>query len=386
MSILDTHSPYGDTGKFSDIIHKLKWIYHNSETPKEHRLYRFIGTIKLHGTNMSFSSYIDENGEYIITSQSRNNIIIAGPNIKDNYGFAHYLKDYNEIYKQLIILLGEKYSLDLQHNKIIIYGEWCGKGIQTKVALAQMPRQFVMFAICVINIETNIESWLNINKVHTIEGRCLFSHFVNSQLPEGSPLFYNIFDFKKYEIVIDTSKIIDDNYIDGLNTQFTELVNEVEKQCPFANAFGINGIGEGIVFEHIENGYRKIFKCKGTEHAGVKRIPKQKSQNEDLESNYKALLENWITLRFEQACEQVYTIENIEQNKVHGTRERPSFKDGKLLISWLHNDIIKEEIKEYSEAVVKYKITSTQILESGKLSSKLLTPLIIAKCAENLTI
>lgn len=384
--LLNTHHGYGDTGKFLDTINKLKYNHHLCETPSPQRLFTFTGSIKLHGTNMSFSCYKNEKDDYIITCQSRNNIIIAGPNPKDNYGYAHYIQANNDIYIRLSILLAEKYSIDLHINKIILYGEFCGKGIQTKVALEKMPRQFIMFAVCVINIATNVTTWLNINKVYTTdEGKCMFSHFVNSQLPEDNPHFYNIFDFKTYEITIDTAQITNPEYIDELTLKYTNYVDEIEKQCPFAGSFGFKGIGEGVVFEHIENGYRRTFKCKGTEHAGVKRIS-SKHSSDGSDKYFETFLKGCIELRFEQACENVYTSENSDGKIVQGTREKPSFKDAKLLNNWLHTDIIKEELKEYSDAVVTHKITPEKIIASTKLSSQILTPLILAKCAETLTL
>ena len=381
IDLKETHHGYGDTGRFIDLLYRLKKSYGDDQS-KPHRLLTLTGSVKLHGTNMSFYCYKNDKGEYIITCQSRNNIIIAGSNPKDNYGYAHYIKDNYSIYVQLSILLAEKYDIDLQFNKIIIYGEFCGKGIQTKVALAQMPRQFVMFAVCVINIESNITSWLNINKVYTTEeNKCIFSHFVNSQLSKikDNPLFYNIFDFNTYEITIDTAQITNPEYIDGLTRKCTEYVDKIEKECPFSNAFGIKGIGEGVVFEHIENGYRRIFKCKGTEHVGVKRISTKQSSDGSTEF-FKTFLEECINLRFEQACENVYTTENIDKKIAQGTRETPSIKDIRLLIIWINADIIKEGLKEYSDAVVIHKITPDKIFASTKMTSKLISSLIHDKC------
>jgi len=389
------HRPYGETDKIQELIKDI--------LRKPNRIYKFTGSIKLHGSNMSIVGHIDNEGKLQITCQSRNNIIIAGPNIKDNYGFAHYIRDHIEAYKQLMLDLSEKYSIDLRTTKLCIYGEWCGENIQTKVALAKLPKKYVMFAVCVIsyNDETKSETqrWLNINKLHTEENQCVFSLRLKSLLPPGSPMFHNIFDFKTYQIDIDTALLdpsltkIDPEtqkpyhpYIQELELRFSDIVDEIEKQCPFASAFGINGVGEGVVFEHIENGYRRMFKCKGTLHAGVRRTSKKTLDGEqDQDRMFKELMNEWISLRFEQACENVYTSENIEKTLVQGTREKPSFKDAKLFNTWLHTDIIKEVIKkenEYTEQCVLLRITEEKIRESTKITSQLLTPLIIAKCKE----
>lgn len=45
---------------------------------------------------------------------------------------------------------------------------------------------------------------------------------------------------------------------------------EVEEQCPFAKHFGIEGIGEGIVWEGQYDGKQLMFKTKGKKHATVK--------------------------------------------------------------------------------------------------------------------
>ena len=90
IDLKETHHGYGDTGRFIDLLYRLKQS-HGDDQSKPHRLLTLTGSVKLHGTNMSFYCYKNDKGEYIITCQSRNNIIIAGPNPKDNYGYAHSL-------------------------------------------------------------------------------------------------------------------------------------------------------------------------------------------------------------------------------------------------------------------------------------------------------
>ena len=93
------------------------------------------GTVKLHGTNASRS--INQDGEQ--WSGSRSKIITPE---SDNAGFATFCHSKNSVFERLFELIPFN-----GYDYITIFGEWCGQGIQKGVAIAELPKMFVVFDI-----------------------------------------------------------------------------------------------------------------------------------------------------------------------------------------------------------------------------------------------
>ena len=113
-----------------------------------------------------------------------------------------------------------------------IFGEWCGGNIQKGVALNQLPKMFVIFAV---NVDGQ---WSD------------FSYADNKEL--------NIYTLSGLEKVVD---------IDFNNPDLSivdELTKETSTKCPFCEKFGIIGIGEGYVWTSENREY--VFKSKNEEH------------------------------------------------------------------------------------------------------------------------
>jgi hypothetical protein len=109
---------------------------------------KFIGTVKLHGTN-SAVVYQQNIGYWC---QSSNRVISV---INDNADFAQHMDS-----------LAENFFIDhvLPHcpiireyheqgSTIVIYGEWCGGNIQgqANIAIAGLTKMFVIFKIKIIS-------------------------------------------------------------------------------------------------------------------------------------------------------------------------------------------------------------------------------------------
>ena len=94
----------------------------NAELPK----IQFEGTVKLHGTNASVCG--NKDGD--IWAQSRNNIITPE---NDNAGFAKFVESNKNYFKDIINILLEAYP---DYQTVVIFGEWCGAGIQKNVGIS----------------------------------------------------------------------------------------------------------------------------------------------------------------------------------------------------------------------------------------------------------
>lgn len=263
---------------------------------------KFIGTVKLHGTNMAVS-WSNEEG---IWCQSRNNI-----RTKDKFGFCSFIEDR----KKYLVDYFEHFNTHLKDKYIITaFGEWCGKGIQKGVAINELEKMFVVFAVRFTDKIDKHDNW-----------------YVppNISIPEYR--IHNILDFKTFTITIDF------NNLARAQEKITKMVESVERECPVAKAFGVSGIGEGIVFASYE-GFdavrQHIFKVKGEKHkisTTKNTVPidpqKLKSINDFVEY---AITEN----RLSQGIHDIFTINDIE----------PSMKQMGDYLRWVAHDVFKEEL------------------------------------------
>lgn len=186
----------------------------------------FHGSVKLHGTNAAVG--FDSDGE--IFAQSRTTVITPAA---DNYGFAKWVRENEQAFPRL--------------KSAMIYGEWCGQGIQKGVGVGQLPKMFVPFAI-----RAGTRWW---------EPEEMKTFFFHSGLR-------CIYDFPSWSMLIDFSRP------EEFQNELGALTLKVEQRCPVAFAYGVDGVGEGIVWwaaptdEFNVDGL--IFKVKGEKHSETK--------------------------------------------------------------------------------------------------------------------
>lgn len=281
---------------------------------QEKPILNFYGTIKLHGTNAGIG-YDGKN----LWSQSRSNIITIK---NDNAGFAFFVESNKEYILNLMEKLITEYSIDIDSNYIVLFGEWCGNGIQKNVGISQFEKMFFVFDLKIISKE-------DIRQIYYIDSKL--------DIIKSDPLrrIYNIHEFKTYSIQLDL------NNLEKAQLEITKIVEEIEANCPITQALGKSGIGEGIVFRHYYNKMaRIIFKAKGKLHSV--------SNNKDMvqikvEKNQDIIqfVNNTVTLnRFEQSLEHIYKL-NPELSTYAKPYEK---KDIPNVINWIRDDILKEEI------------------------------------------
>jgi hypothetical protein len=231
-------------------------------------------------------------------TQSRTKIITPQD---DNEGFAKFIDIHKKYMLDIIEQTSQLYEIDLSTHSIIIYGEWCGKGIQRKVAVCNLDKMFVIFAIKVVLISDKSKNM-----------------YINSKFPEISnddeKRIYNIHKFKTYQLIIDFNNIKESVEI------LDQMIDEVSKCCPFSKTFGIDGLGEGIVF-NSENKY--MFKIK--------------SEQFQITKTDKIQIDPMILSNINEFLDRTVTDERIMQ-------AMENVNDIKDIIIWIKNDIMKEEI------------------------------------------
>jgi hypothetical protein len=265
--------------------------------------------VKLHGTNSAIQS---KNGELII--QSRNRILTLQ---KDNYDFAKWVLTNKDRW--------------LKNHDYIIFGEWCGKGIQNKVALAKLDKNiFVVFCAKKISTEEYIYQPELLKKmVNGIEDVYVLDWY-----------------WKEIKINIYHKDIVE--IIDEVNN----LLNQIEKEDPFVKElFNISGEGEGLVFYPInlesKDFEKLLFKVKTTKHQLVKgQKPMQFDPVKFL--SIKEFVEGVSTEeRIDGGLEQIKDFKTLKE-KIEG------------FIKWMVDDVMRECNNEIiaskldKEDIVKY--------------------------------
>lgn len=270
------------------------------DVTKRQPVLAFEGTIKLHGTNAA----VVRNEDGSIHFQSRERIITPE---SDNAGFALWASTigWEKIFN---------YSF-IKGSRVEIFGEWCGGNIQSGVALNQLTKRFVIFKVYVDGFPVNFNFTEEYNNI------------------------FNIRDFQKFRIYIDFEK--------PSNAQnfLVERTLQVEECCPFAQAFGVTGVGEGIVWT-CTNDPHLMFKTKGEKHSASK-VKTLAPVDEELITTMVEFTSNTVT---ENRLNQ-----GIDFLKASGLEL--STKSTGDFIRWVYNDIITEE----ADVIVASQIDSKKL-------------------------
>jgi hypothetical protein len=256
---------------------------------------KFKGTVKLHGTNAAIVAHMVSLDVTAYEFQSRENVLSVN---EDNAGFMRTMlgKNYEKLFA------GIKFN-----ESCAIYGEWCGQGIQGGVGISKLPKMFVIFAVRIDDVYQDMEN------------------FKHVQINEEQ--IYNIMQFPSYSIDIDF------NNPELVQNKLIELTMEVEKECPVARYFGIEGIGEGIVWEHIDGDERFIFKVKGEKHQNSK-VKTLTTVDVEAIQNIKNFVEYAVT--------ENRLLQGIDKMKeMHIPLDTKSTSE---YLRWVYNDVIKEEL------------------------------------------
>lgn len=295
---------------FKSVIKQVKNAAHWNNTPIPKIMFR--GTVKLHGTN---AAVIYKDGE--IYAQSRERVLTIE---SDNYGFAMFVErnkqKFIDIFNHLVADLKPKDGESIQ-----LYGEWCGRGIQKSVGIANLEKMFVVFAV---RVSENAESqnWIDVNRLWHIK-----SHDNDIRI---------ITEFRNWILEIDFESP------QSVQNRLAEMTIAVESDCPVARKllpdFEGELIGEGIVWEAIQTVHVPFdvkglrFKVKGEKHSNSKvkklvpiDVEKVNSVNEFVDT---VVTEN----RLKQGIDKLGEM-GLEVDKTNTSN----------FIKWVVGDVLKEE-------------------------------------------
>lgn len=210
----------------------------------------YRGRIKLHGSNASVVCEGDR-----LLAQSRNRELTLDD---DNLGFAAFAlaPTQTQAIRTLALELRAAIGLPIER-PLVLFGEWIGPGIQKRVAVSKLPsRQWVLFAVATLD-----------------EGAVHKRYFEVPRLGDrlSQAAIYSIADAPEWHVELDFGAR---DALERAAASIDEATREVERGCPWAARFGVQGIGEGLVWhplgEHFGDS-ELFFKSKGEEHQIVRR-------------------------------------------------------------------------------------------------------------------
>lgn len=310
---------------------------------------KFRGTVKLHGSN---AAVVVDCSDFSVHYQSRSRILSL---TSDNAGFMLAMSKHEEVFCKIAnrVLYGEGITNGEAYS-VAIFGEWCGGSIQKGVALNKLEKMFVIFAIKIVIKDTEkfFTKWIDVTDY-------------SIRYPEAN--IYSIRDFDTYEIDIDFSRP------ELAQNKMIEMTEEVESECPVGKAFGVSGIGEGIVFTCVSPGWKgdsgTWFKSKGEKHANSK-VKTLNPIDVEAVANLHQFVDNAVTEnRLEQGIDNLVR----EQQK---PLEMASMGD---FLRWLYNDVMREE----QDTIVQNQIDPKKI---GSAIANKARPWFVQKCNESVSL
>ena len=305
---MTTHHAFPSIDQFSHVRRNVLWKaqYRGQDANDEPIMDRtasmptlsYEGTVKLHGTCNGII-FVKNNGFYC---QSREQIITPE---KDNAGAARWA---NSVSEEDWNILRANFPADWQ--KVAVYGEWAGQGIQKNVAISMLPKAFYIFAARLISEGGEKEEWLDVR---------------DWVMPSG---VYNIYNFPTFKIDINFESP------EYAIAEINKWVLAIGDECPVGRAFGVSATGEGIVFQCITKGWessRYWWKGKDSRHSAshVSKLATVDIEKYESEQTFiAAVLDEG---RLEQGFNWLK-----ENNKAQDEKSTGDF------IKWIYHDVVKK--------------------------------------------
>ncbi|CAO2651869.1 Nn.00g001520.m01.CDS01 [Neocucurbitaria sp. VM-36] len=338
------------TNHVSEIVQNLQHLNRDPENPEGEVVLDqvpLVGTIKLHGTHADIVIYNDDR----IVFQSRNVTGLSAA--KDNQGFATAMSKKSktllrlrDLYLSRWTQLNPNATVDASR-PVLIAGEWIGENVQKGVAIAQLSKRFV-----IISVNINGQ-WQN------------DTSFSGISLPNHD--IYNISRAGLFNATL---------YPQDIQRTLAEvepLAEAVANRCPFAETFGVEGEGEGLVWKLAPHQYNSNptlwFKTKGGRFKPTFARPPKKIKSFDTVEEQRreaaSLVQVWCS---EQRLEQGWDVmreKGIERN-LRGLSD---------FLKWVQHDVLVEEkgyIQQYKVDESGLKISIARIAKPwylGRLQS-----------------
>ena len=290
----------------------------------------FRGTVKLHGSNVGVVCTPEG-----LQAQSRNRDLSVED---DNYGFAAFVArpEVGAAVRELEGELRRAADVDAE-TPLVLWGEWIGPGVQRGVATAGLPsRQWALFAVG-LRRESDVQGDEDADKQYLDVLPALGDRFADQGI-------FSVLDVKTWELTVDFAAD------DTLGTQIEAVdgwVSAVEAQCPWGARFGVEGIGEGIVFTPVGEHQGKtwlFWKAKGEKHKKTK-------------TKQKVAVDPEILASIDEFVDFSVTEGRLEQGVEHLAEMglEVSMKSTGPFLQWVAQDVKRECRAELEAAGLEWK-------------------------------
>lgn len=293
---------------------------------------RYRCKIKLDGTNAGVQVLRDGR----VFAQSRTRLLGQG---NDNSGFRAWV----ELHKSYFATLASEQDL-------VIFGEWCGEGIQKRTAISSVGKK--LFAVFAIQFYSHHTFYQNLFvEPDTLSVNAWLDHPDIYILPWLEPCFeLNFADTDSLRATADS---------------ISKYVQEVENCDPWVEAtFGVKGIGEGIVLypmldEWEADKYRLIcdlmFKAKGEKH----QVVRQKKA---------AQIDPEVAKGIDDFGDLVVTTARLEQGLVdlNLVYTAPDMRQMGSFLKWIAFDVHNECEKELEASGLSWKQVNKRITQLAR--------------------
>ncbi|KIG18415.1 RnlB RNA ligase 2 [Enhygromyxa salina] len=313
----------------------------NPDCPEIHKIrtpVKFRATVKLHGTNAGVNCSPEG-----LVMQSRSRVITVGD---DNAGFAAWMAEPQRVAAVRAIEASVRAAGGLDAaTPVTIFGEFVGPGIQKGTAVNALPaRQWVVFAARILKDETD----------HDAGYLDVIGPFENAYADAD---IHSVFDAPTHELGIDFDSR--ESKLEAAS-RAEALTQAVEAQCPWGARFGIQGIGEGLVWTPIGPhwGHTGLyFKTKGEQHKGTKRT---KSQGPQIDPEVLAGIEAFI--------EFAVTDNRLEQglDTLGEQGHSLEMKNMRFFLQWVGQDVKRECSSDLEASGLEWKTVSRAVTTKAK--------------------
>lgn len=289
---------------------------------------QYKAKVKLHGTNAGIQ--IHEDGTII--AQSRETLLVNGA---DNDGFAKWVETKKE---ELQSLRG-----------YCVFGEWCGKGIQSGVAASEIPTKF--FAVFGI-LELGTGKFFA--EPRKLQGLC-------EKIPSFHILPWASWSTRRSDISIEINWQNTAEALEETTAKINKEIEAIEACDPWVEAtFGVKGTGEGLVFYPMvaleKEDYKLFenlcFKAKGEKHRVVK-------------SSGAATVNPETAANAQEFVKLVLTEARLNQGAATTSPEFDKKKTG-VFVTWILGDVQKETQAELSASGLEWKDVQKPLTEYAR--------------------
>lgn len=288
---------------------------------------KYRAKVKLDGTNGAVQIF--PSGK--VVAQSRSQIITSK---EDNAGFAAWVEMHQEAF-----------SACAKDERVTLFGEWCGSGIQRRTAISKIDRKiFAVFAVRLGGLQEESVKWV------TLPDEIL------RYVPEHPDVY--VLPFLGSETVLDFA---DEKGLEEAIASLNQTVFELENIDPWVkDTFGVEGIGEGLVLYPAPESMVErrsytdlLFKVKGLKHQVVKNKKPAQIDPEKARS-----VDEFVSL--------FVTSNRCEQGVVEGCNRKLEMAQTGNFLKWVCMDVKKESVAELEVAGLTWKEVSKAVGKAAR--------------------